>query len=151
MGGHELSKPKVIVRSWSAERIGPRIIAAPQRGHAQVAADGVSVAVDDGATAVGAEFRSVRARAMRVVRQVLARKADCRRRVPDYPHGRRVDEAVDRPGTPSIGRPSCRPWAFFSALDHNRPSEHFDLRRARSSAKCRSGDPSLTVAAAWDH
>src|SRR5713101_3276284 len=35
VGGHEVSKPKVIVVSWSAERIGPRIIVAPQRGHAQ--------------------------------------------------------------------------------------------------------------------
>ena len=33
--GHEVSK-KVIRASWNAERIGPRIIAAPQRGHAHV-------------------------------------------------------------------------------------------------------------------
>jgi hypothetical protein len=34
---HEVSKPPVRVTSWSADRIGPTIIAAPQRGHAQVA------------------------------------------------------------------------------------------------------------------
>ena len=65
IGGHELSKPRVIVISWSAERIGPRIIAAPQRGHAQVATVGVSVAVDGVATVVRAALRSVRARATR--------------------------------------------------------------------------------------
>ena len=41
VGGHEVSKPRVIVASWSAERIGPRIIAAPQRGHAHVSTVGV--------------------------------------------------------------------------------------------------------------
>ena len=85
VGGHELSKPRVIVISWSAERIGPRIIAAPQRGHAHVATVGVSVAVD-GITVVSAALRSVRARATRVVRQVFARKPDCRMRT--KPRGR---------------------------------------------------------------
>ena len=51
VGGHEVSKPSVIVISWSAERIGPRIIAAPQRGHAHVLAVGASVVVDGVATA----------------------------------------------------------------------------------------------------
>jgi hypothetical protein len=41
-----------MVISWSAEKIGPRIIAAPQRGHAHVATVGVSVAVD-GVTTLG--------------------------------------------------------------------------------------------------
>ena len=41
--------------SWSAERIGPRIIAAPQRGHAHVArVGGASVAAVAVATVVGA-------------------------------------------------------------------------------------------------
>src|SRR5258705_12700858 len=53
--GHELSKPRVMVISWSAERIGPRIIAAPQRGHAHVATVGVSVAVDGVAMVVRIE------------------------------------------------------------------------------------------------
>jgi hypothetical protein len=86
VGGHELSKPRVMVVSWSAERIGPRIIAAPQRGHAHVATVGVSVAVDGDATVVRAALRSVRARATRVVRQVFARKPDCRMRT--KPRGR---------------------------------------------------------------
>ena len=49
-----VSKPRVIVLSWSAERIGPRIIAAPQRGHAHVAAVSASVVVDGVATVVRA-------------------------------------------------------------------------------------------------
>ena len=44
IGGHEVSQPKVIVLSWNAERIGPRIIAAPHRGHAHVAVVVVPVA-----------------------------------------------------------------------------------------------------------
>jgi hypothetical protein len=86
VGGHELSKPRGIVISWSAERIGPRIIAAPQRGHAHVATVGVSVAVDGVATVVCAALRRVRARATRVVRQVFARNPDCRIRT--KPRGR---------------------------------------------------------------
>jgi hypothetical protein len=46
VAGHDVSKPRVIVRSWKAERIGPRIIAAPQRGHVHVRAGVVSTAVD---------------------------------------------------------------------------------------------------------
>jgi hypothetical protein len=68
VGGHEVSRPRVIVANWSAERIGPRIIAAPQRGHAQVSTVGVSVAVDAVATVGRAAPRSVRARATRAVR-----------------------------------------------------------------------------------
>jgi hypothetical protein len=87
IGGHELSKPRVIVISWTAERIGPTIIAAPQRGHAHVAIVGVSVAVDGVAAVVGrAGLRSVRARATRVARQVFARNPDCRIRT--KPRGR---------------------------------------------------------------
>ena len=86
VGGHEVSKPRVIVARWSAERIGPRIIAAPQRGHAHVATGGASAEVDGAATVVRAALRSVRARATRVVRQVLARKPDCRMRT--KPRGR---------------------------------------------------------------
>jgi hypothetical protein len=44
VSGHEVSKPSVIVARWSAERIGPRLIAAPQRGHAHVSTVGASVA-----------------------------------------------------------------------------------------------------------
>src|SRR6266853_4949389 len=73
VGGHEVSKPRAIVVSWSAERIGPRIIAAPQRGHAQVSTVGASVAGDAVATVGRAAPRSVRARATRAVRQVFAR------------------------------------------------------------------------------
>ena len=51
VGGHEVSKPRVIVVSWSAERIGPRIIAAPHRGHAHVAV--VVVVVVSVATGAG--------------------------------------------------------------------------------------------------
>ena len=40
---HEVSKPSVTVASWSADRIGPTIMAVPQRGHAHVARVGVSV------------------------------------------------------------------------------------------------------------
>jgi hypothetical protein len=80
-GGHERSKPRVIVFSWSAESVGPRIIAAPQRGHAQVATVDVSVAVDGVATVGRAVRRSVRARVTRVVRQCSQESptAECRR------------------------------------------------------------------------
>src|SRR4029453_1377333 len=67
VGGHEVSKPRVMVVSWSAERIGPRIIAVPQRGHAHVATVGGSVAVDGVATVGRAALRSVRARGTRGV------------------------------------------------------------------------------------
>jgi hypothetical protein len=43
---HDVSKLKVTVASWSADRIGPTIIAAPHPGHAHVARVVVSVVVD---------------------------------------------------------------------------------------------------------
>ena len=76
----------MIVVRWSAERIGPRIMAAPQRGHAHVLAVGASVAADAGVTGTRAAASSVRARATRAVRQVFARKPDCRIRT--KPRGR---------------------------------------------------------------
>ena len=78
------------VARWSAERIGPTIIAAPHRGHAHVAR--VSVAVVTAAVAcvdvaAAADVASrVRASATRATRQVLARKPDCRMRT--KPRGR---------------------------------------------------------------
>ena len=51
---HEVSKPSVIEARWSAERIGPTIIAAPHRGHAHVARAGVSLV---GATGVSVAVR----------------------------------------------------------------------------------------------
>src|SRR5437899_6890600 len=70
--GHEESKPRVIVASWNAESIGPRIIAAPQRGQDHVSTVGASVVVGAGAgaTAVRPAPRRPRARATRVVRHV---------------------------------------------------------------------------------
>ena len=79
---HEVSKPHVRDARWSAERIGPTIIAAPQCGHVHVArvgaavAAGVDVGVGDAGDA-GAES-TVRARARRAARHVLARKPDWR-------------------------------------------------------------------------
>ena len=77
--GHEVSNPIVIVISWSAERIGPRIIAAPQRGHVHVAAVAVSVvggvAAADG-HAIDEAASTVRARVTRAVRQAFARNPD---------------------------------------------------------------------------
>ena len=82
--GHELSKPRVIVLSWSAERIGPRIMAAPQDGHVHLALVGgtvVSGVVSIGVAAgeVGVDS-AARARTSRALRQVLARKPDWRMR-----------------------------------------------------------------------
>jgi hypothetical protein len=85
-GGHELSKPRVIVISCNLERIGPRVITAPQRGHVHVAGVGASVGVDDVARCVRGARSSVRARARRAVRQVFARNPDCRIRT--KPRGR---------------------------------------------------------------
>src|SRR6476646_1765075 len=82
---HEVSKPQVRDASCSAERIGPTIIAALQRGHVHVArvggavVSGVVVSIVVGAGDAGAES-TVRARATRAVRQVLARKPDWRMR-----------------------------------------------------------------------
>jgi hypothetical protein len=73
VGGHEVSKPSVIVASWSAERIGPRLIAAPQRGHAHVSTVGTSVEVGADATAGRTAPRRLRASATRAARQVFAR------------------------------------------------------------------------------
>lgn len=84
VGPHELSKLHVTVASWSADRIGPTIIAAPQRGQAhvdRVVVSGMTVAVasvDD--RAVAGVARRVRARATRAARQVFARNPDCRMR-----------------------------------------------------------------------
>src|SRR5688572_18003013 len=89
-GGHEVSKLQVTVASRSAERIGPTIIAVPQRGQAHVARVGVSVVVravaswTDAGDTGGAS--TVRARATRAVRQVLARNPDWRMRT--KPRGR---------------------------------------------------------------
>ena len=89
-GAHELSKPSVTVARWSAERIGPTIIAAPHRGHAHVAR--VSVAVVAAAVAsvdvaaVDGVASRVRASATRATRQVFARNPDCRMRT--KPRGR---------------------------------------------------------------
>ena len=84
VGAHELSKLPVTVARWSAERMGPTIIAAPHRGHARVArAGGVSVVA--GADGEGV-VRTVRARATRATRQVFARNPDWRRRT--KPRGR---------------------------------------------------------------
>jgi hypothetical protein len=87
---HEVSKPSVTVVRWSAERIGPTIIAAPQRGHAHVARGAVSV-VGVAVAAVGAAVivgvaSTVRASATRATRQVLARNPDWRMRT--KPRGR---------------------------------------------------------------
>src|SRR5918995_4691937 len=54
VGAHELSKLHVTVARWSAERIGPTIIAAPHRGHAHVARAGVSVVVGAVVSVAGA-------------------------------------------------------------------------------------------------
>ena len=78
VGGHDVSKPSVNVVSWSAVRIGPMIIVAPQRGHVQVARVGTSVATA-GVAADGRDLlRSVLASATRAARQVLARNPDWR-------------------------------------------------------------------------
>jgi hypothetical protein len=75
VGAHEPSKLQVTVARWSAERIGPTIIAAPHRGHAHIARVGASVVV--GAVVSGADgegvARTVRAKATRAPRQVFAR------------------------------------------------------------------------------
>jgi len=90
-GAHELSKLHVTVTRWSAERIGPTIIAAPHRGHTHVArAGGVPVVVGAIVSGGGADgedvARTVRARVTRATRQVLARNPDWRRRT--KPRGR---------------------------------------------------------------
>ena len=81
---HEESNLHEVVASWSADMIGPTIIAAPHCGHLQVArgvsavaAGGVSFAVGAGAAGT---VSTVRARATRVVRHALARNPDCRMR-----------------------------------------------------------------------
>ena len=90
VGHHDVSKPKAAVARLSAERMGPTIIAAPQRGHAHVAGVGVSVVA--GAVALVADAadaglaRTVRARATRVARQVFARNPDWQMRT--KPRGR---------------------------------------------------------------
>jgi hypothetical protein len=90
VGAHELSKRQVTVARWSAERIGPTIIAAPHRGPGQVARVGVSVVVGSVVAVAGADgegvARTVRARATRVVRQVFARNPAWRMRT--KPRGR---------------------------------------------------------------
>jgi hypothetical protein len=83
---HELSKHPVTVARCSAERIGPMIMAAPQCGHAHVARVGeivleaLTVGVGEAGSGAGGAgtVSTVRARATRVVRQVLARNPDWR-------------------------------------------------------------------------
>src|SRR5262245_43044310 len=82
---HEVSHPSVTVASWSADRIGPTIMAAPHRGHAHVARVRASGVVGAGALVAGVgggegAARTVRAQATRAVRHVLARNPDCRMR-----------------------------------------------------------------------
>jgi hypothetical protein len=87
---YEVSNLQVVVASWSADRIGPTIIAAPHRGQAHVARVGVSGAAGAGGSGAGdgaaGGVRRVRARATREVRHALARKPDCRMRT--KPRGR---------------------------------------------------------------
>ena len=88
MSTHEVSKWGVMVRRWSGDTIGPTIIAAPQRGHTQVARTGVSVVdvVSESALAVGGVASTVWARARRAARHVFARNPDWRMRT--KPRGR---------------------------------------------------------------
>src|SRR5262249_41511135 len=85
-----VSKLQVTVASWSAERIGPTIIAAPHRGHGHVARVSVGVVVGPvaaGAGAGGEEVASAgRARAIRAGRRVVARDPAYRMR--PKPRGR---------------------------------------------------------------
>ena len=95
VGGHEVSKPRVIVIRWSAERIGPTIIAAPQRGHAHVPTVGVAGHRRRASPSCGAALRSVRARAMRVAATGVGEKA----RLPDADEAARqnvLDEAAQK-------------------------------------------------------
>src|ERR1700730_11425930 len=87
---HEVSSETVA--RWSAERIGPTIIAAPQREQAEVARGAGSVitgadavAVVDGAVVAGVA-RAVRAMGTPATRQALARIPDWRMRT--KPRGR---------------------------------------------------------------
>ena len=84
VGRHDVSKPKAAVASWSAERMGPTIIAAPHRGHAQVARIGASVSCGAAAAVAASDVdgvaSKVRARVTRAVRQVFARNPDWRMR-----------------------------------------------------------------------
>ena len=54
VSAHELSNLHVTVARWSGERIGPTIIAAPHRGHAQVAQVSVLVVIGTVASVEGA-------------------------------------------------------------------------------------------------
>ena len=74
------------VASWSAERIGPTIIAAPHRGHAHVARVGVAGRRRVARVGAGGVASRVRASATRAVRQVFARNPDWRMRT--KPRGR---------------------------------------------------------------
>ena len=70
-GTHEVSKLSVTEARWSAERIGPTIMAAPHRGQAHVAAVsvvGAGAAASVGGCAIGGAASKVRASATRVAR-----------------------------------------------------------------------------------
>jgi hypothetical protein len=84
VGHHDVSKPTAAVTSWSAERMGPMIIAVPHRGHAHVARVGTSVSCGASAAVFAVDVDGVasklRARVTRAVRQVFARNPDWRMR-----------------------------------------------------------------------
>ena len=67
LGGHDVSKPSVTEASWSAERIGPITIGAPQRGQCQAGA------VEDVSAGTESRRSNRRASARRAVRHALAR------------------------------------------------------------------------------
>jgi hypothetical protein len=76
--GHEVSNPSVTVARWSAERMGPRSIAAPQRGQARLVS-GTAAVIATGSGGAGADDGAAsnrRARAMLAVRQRVARNPE---------------------------------------------------------------------------
>ena len=97
-GTHDESKPSVIEARWSADRIGPTTMAAPQRGQVHVAV--VSVVVADAVASVdgwGIDglAKRVRASKTRAARQVFARNPDCRMRTKP-PRQDVLDEAAQK-------------------------------------------------------
>jgi hypothetical protein len=72
-GAHDVSKQSVMVARRSAERIGPTIIVAPQRGHAHAGRGAISLVAVVSVDALAAG-------------QVFARNPDCRMRT--KPRGR---------------------------------------------------------------
>jgi hypothetical protein len=132
-GHHDVSKPKAAVVSWSAERMGPTIIAAPHRGHAQQ----VGVAqqhLDRAQVGTGLEqMRRIRM-SQRVRRHVLVDAGLARREAHSLPNHLGSDGRIRPPPVPrareKVGLRSHPAVVLTEGREERRTERHLAITTA---------------------